>query len=105
MDDVAQAKEAFFQAQRLSALLRDLWHTKSVRHMAAMQREQEKLEDAYHTIHRALAVSREYESLLDAARYASKTGRSEEATRLLDECVGIRPETIITMFAEEDFKD
>ena len=104
--DLAHAEEAFFQAQRLSGIMRDEpWHTRSLRHMAEMQREQGNVEDAYQTVHRALVISREYESLLCAARYANKIGRTDEAVKLLDECIEMRPETIITMFAEEDFKE
>lgn len=106
LKDVVQAEEAFFQAQRLSGIKQDYaWQTQSLRHMAEMQRLQDRVEEAYHTVHRALAISREYASLLCAARYAKKTSKAEEFMTLLDECIEMRPETIITMFAEEDFKD
>jgi tetratricopeptide (TPR) repeat protein len=104
-NELPEAEEAFFQAQRLGAPTRDLWHTKSLRHMAAMQNEQGKNETAYNTIKRALSVSREYASLFDAARYAWKSAQRDEAIQLLDECIEARPETIITMFAEDDFRE
>ena len=80
-----------------------MWHTKSLRHLAQMQYLLGKLDDAYATAHRALAVRREHETLYDTARYASKTGRKDEMVALLDECIELQPNTIVTMFSEEDF--
>lgn len=100
----AEAEKAFFNAQRYSAPDLNLWHTKSLRHMAQMQYLLSKLEDAYATAHRALAVQRDFETLYDTARYASKTGRSDEMLSLLDECIELQPNTIVTMFSEEDFR-
>lgn len=104
LGDPAEAEKAFFNAQRYSAPDLNLWHTKSLRHMAQMQYLLGKLEDAYATAHRALAVQREFETLYDTARYASKTGRSGEMLALLDECIELQPNTIVTMFSEEDFQ-
>ncbi|MGH8578776.1 MAG: hypothetical protein ACREVK_01180 [Gammaproteobacteria bacterium] len=41
--------------------------------------------------------------MYDAARYATKTGRESEALEMLDKCIDLQPQTIITMFSEEDF--
>jgi len=101
--DTARAEECFYQARRLSAPNRDAWHTKGLRHEAEMQYLQGKFEEAWTTIQKALAVEREYESLYNAARYASKAGRKEAAMALLDECIDRRPTTIMTMYSEEDF--
>jgi hypothetical protein len=99
----ATAEEAFYHSQRYSAPQRDMLHTKALRHMAEMQYLQEKYEDAWQTSLRAVNVSREYETLYNAARYAAKTNRPDDMKRLLDECVELRPATIETMFSEEDF--
>ena len=105
LNDPSAAEQAFFNAQRNSAPERDLWHTKSLRHMAEMQYPQGHFENAYATAHRALAVQREYETLFNRARYSAKGQRKEEMVKLLDECIELRPVTIVTMFGEEDFKE
>ncbi len=102
-NDKPSAEQAFYRATRLSAPTTDAYHVKSLRHWAQMQYEQQKYEDAYQTIQRAVAISREHDVLRDAARYASRTGRNQEAIQLLDECIELRPTTIVEMFAEEDF--
>ncbi len=102
--NVASAEEAFYRAARLSAPTTNAYHVTSLRHWAYMLYLQQKFEDAYQTIQRAVVLSREHDVLFDAARYASLTGRNEEAVRLLDECIELRPTTIVEMFAEEDFQ-
>lgn len=99
----SQAEQSFYNAQRFSAGARDLWHTKSLRHQAEMQYLLGKCEDAWLTANKALAVRREYETIYNAARYAAKTGRRDEVNALLDECINLRPSTIVTMFSEDDF--
>lgn len=101
--DFSKAEEYFYHAQRLSAQMRNPWHTKSLRFQAEMQYLQAKHEDAWASAKKALTVQREYGTLYDAARYAAKTGRSNEVEMLLDECIEMRPTTIVTMFSEEDF--
>ncbi len=60
--------------------------------------------DAYATIQKALQVSpKSHDIRYDAARYAAKTGREQEALDLLDKCINQRPQTIVEMFSEEDF--
>jgi tetratricopeptide (TPR) repeat protein len=119
LKNLTEAENAFFRSQRLSAPSRDIWHTKSLRHLAEMQYLQGKqketegdseqamkmYEEAYATAHKALAVRREYSTLFNAARYAAKTGRKEEAASLLDECIELDPWTIHSMYGEEDFSD
>ena len=101
--DVPKAENCFYQAQRFTAPLRNLWHTKSLRYQAEMQYLGAKHEEAWNTANKGLTVQREYETIYNAARYAAKTGRKDEATALLDECIELRPTTIVTMFSEEDF--
>jgi tetratricopeptide (TPR) repeat protein len=104
-DDFGQAEEAFYNAQRYSARTKDRWHTKALRHLAEMQYKQQRFEEAWETTQRCLAVKREYDASFNAARYAAKTGRTEQMAGNLRECINIRPTTILTMFAEVDFKE
>ncbi len=102
--DFVRAEEAFYQAARLSTATADLYHTNSLRHMAYMQYKQGNHKDAYNSIHKAMRVLPEdYDIQYDAARYAAKTGREAEALELLGNCIDQRPQTIVTMFSEEDF--
>ena len=78
--DIAHAEEAFYRAGRLSAPSQDLYHVKSLRHSAYMQYLQARYQDAYATIQKALAVSRDYNTMYDAARYSAKTGRRKRDT-------------------------
>ena len=102
-EGLPQAEQSFYNAQRYSAGSRDLWHTRSLRYQAEMQYLQGNHKDAWLTANKALGVQREYETIYNAARYASKTGLSKEQDALLDECIELRPSTIVTMFSEEDF--
>jgi tetratricopeptide (TPR) repeat protein len=101
---IPEAEEAFFNAARLSKTSEDLYHLNSLRHLAHMQYLQARIEDAYSTIAKAkdLAPS-DHDTLYDVARYAARTGRVDEATALLHKCIGLRPQTIVSMFSEEDF--
>lgn len=102
--DFAGAEEAFYQAARLSASSADLYHTNSLRHMAYMQYKQNNQQDAYNSIHKAMRIlPGDYDIRYDAARYGAKTGRKAEALELLEKCIDQRPQTIVTMFSEEDF--
>jgi len=103
-ENIAAAEEGFYQASRLSAPKADAYHSFSLRHLAYMQYKQDKFEEAYATIHKAIAVTpHDHDVLYDAARYAAKTSRTDEATSLLDKCIDLEPQTIVTMFSEEDF--
>lgn len=100
----AEAEEAFYQASRLSAPKADLYHAKSLRHMAYMQYLQGRFQDAYDSIHKAMLVRPDdHDIQYDAARYAARTGREAEALELLEKCIGQQPQTIVMMFSEEDF--
>ncbi|MGH8491299.1 MAG: tetratricopeptide repeat protein [Gammaproteobacteria bacterium] len=69
-----------------------------------MQYLQGRPAEAYVSIHKALRITpNDHDTMYDAARYATKTGRESEALEMLDKCVDLRPQTIITMFSEEDF--
>jgi tetratricopeptide (TPR) repeat protein len=100
----AEAEEAFYRSSRLSTQNHDLYFVKSLRHLAYMQYFQQKYTDAYSTIQKALSVSDDYDILYDMARYAAKTGQEKKTLELLDKCIDLRPTTIVTMFAEEDFQ-
>lgn len=103
-DKFAEAEEAFYQAQRLSAASQPAFHVKSLRHQAYMQDLLGRSEDAYQTIGKARQVSEDHETLYGAARYAAKTGRKEESLQLIDRCIDLQPTTIITIFSEADFQ-
>lgn len=105
MQTFREAEDAFEKAQIFSAQTRDLWHSKSLRFMAEMQYLQGRYEDAWQTSQRAIQGRREFESLYNAARYASKLGRRGDVAKLLNECIDLRPFTIEDMFFEEDFKE
>lgn len=60
-------------------------------------------EEAYQTMHKAINISQDHDTLFDAARYAAKTGRESEVASLLEKCINLQPTTIVTMYAEEDF--
>lgn len=102
--NLAEAEEAFYQAARLSASNADLYHAKSLHHLAEMQYLEGRPAEAYDTINRAFRVTPEdHDTMYDAARYAAKTGREREALELLDKCIELQPHTTIVMFSEEDF--
>lgn len=102
--NIAEAELAFHRAQRLSRDNGDLYHVLSLRHVAYMQYLQRKHQKAYETISRAMDIERDHDTMFDAARYAAKIGREKEAIDLLDQCIELQPCTIITMFAEVDFR-
>jgi len=97
-----EAEEALASAERLSAGAPDPWHTKSLRHLAEVQYLQGKYSDAYVTAQRALSVSREYLSVFNAARYATKMGLKDDAQSLLNESIEMVPMTVEIMYGEED---
>lgn len=102
--DFPKAEEAFYQAARLSASKTDLYHSYSLRHCAYMQYLQGKFTEAYDTINKVLPTSqKDHDLLYDAARYAEKTNRTDEALELLNKCIDLQPQTIITMLSEADF--
>lgn len=102
--NIAEAEDAFYRAQRLSASKADLYHVKSLRHYAYMLYLQGKHEEAYSLMQKALGINTEHDTLFDAARYAAKTGHGAEALDYLEKCILERPTTIVTMFAETDFQ-
>lgn len=101
---VTDAEAAFYRAARLSAPDRNHYYILSIRHLAHMQYLQGKHEDAYQTIHKTLPLNETDGTPFDAARYAAVTGRKREALDLLDQCIERQPTTIISMFADEDFR-
>lgn len=103
-NSLAEAEEAFYQAARLSGPKADLYHAYSLRHLAYMQDLQGRPPEAYENICKALRFTpNDHDTMYDAARYAAKTCRESEAVELLDKCIDLQPQTIITMFSEQDF--
>ena len=106
--NIAQAEQSFYRAMRLSASNKDLYHIKSVRHLAYMQYLQNNFQDAYLTIKKAPVAGLDpvtlHDTMYDAARYSAKTGNDKEAMGLLSKCIDLRPTTIITMYSEVDFQ-
>lgn len=106
MNNIKEAEKSFSEARRLSKPKRDLYYLKSVRHLAYMQYLNGDLNTAYKTIKQIVDISEinnDHDTLFDAARYAVRNGYKEEALKYLDQCINLRPETSVTMFAEEDF--
>jgi len=102
--DLKSSENAFYRSQRLSKINKDIYHLKSLRHLAIIQYLQNKFEEAYQSI--IIAVSlfpNDHDTLFDAARYAAKTGREEESLKYLSKCIDQCASTSITMFAEKDF--
>jgi tetratricopeptide (TPR) repeat protein len=100
----AAAEEAFYQASRLSASSGDLYHSNGLSHQAYMQYFRKDYAKAHETIYSALrAKPGDHDIRYDAARYAAKLGRENDAIGLLDKCIDQQPQTIVTMFSEEDF--
>lgn len=99
-----EAEEAFYQSARLSGSAGDLYNVYSQRHRAYMQYLQGRPADAYETVQKALNIlPNDYDINYDAARYAAKTKREEQALQFLEKCIELHPTTINTMFAEDDF--
>jgi len=101
-----QAAEAFFHAARLSDREHQCWYVPSLRHLAELQYLQGQFfHDAHTTIQKAIiAAPEDFLILFDAARYAAKIGKDDEAVQLLERVIYLRPETITTMFREVDFR-
>ena len=103
-NNVQSAEEAFYRAQRLSAQAGDLYHVKSLRHLAHMRYLLGDKEGAWQAIEKALAVcGDDHNTLYDAARYAAATTRYDRAGDLLSSCIDLRPTTLVTMFGEQDW--
>lgn len=103
--DLNKAEETFSEARRLSKPKLDLYYQKSLRHLAYIQYLNDKPEKAYQTIQQAVNTCKDddHDTLFDAARYAARNGYKKEALKYLNQCINLRPETSVTMFAEEDF--
>lgn len=102
--NLESAENAFYRAQRLSKINVDIYHLKSLRHLALMQYLQNKFEEAYQSIIKAASLfPDDHDTLFDVARYAARTGREEEALECLGKCVDLCAATSLTMFAEKDF--
>lgn len=80
------------------------FYAEGVWHHAYMQDLLCQSQDAYDTVQKAITATPEHHGMVfDAARYATKTGRTKEALELVEKCIDLRPETIVTMFDEPDF--
>ncbi|MDA1051554.1 MAG: hypothetical protein O3C40_13880 [Planctomycetota bacterium] len=106
LQEMANRLQRLGGTMRLTALppRKNPTYVESVRHLAYMQYLQGKDQDAYATIQKILTVAGEdHDVLYDAARYAARTQRAKDALALLEKCIDLRPETIVTMFSEPDF--
>lgn len=103
-ENVSEAEESFYQAFRLSAAQADLYHKYAARHRAYMQHLQGKRAEALESIERALRLfPDDTEVRYDAARYAARAGREDEAVAYLDSCLAAEPSRAHTLFSEPDF--
>lgn len=76
-----EAAESFYRASRLSSSDANLYHVESLRHLAYMKYLQKDMQGAYETVQALRPLDPSHLTLYDAARYASRTGRSEEALK------------------------
>jgi len=99
---LAEAEEAFYRTTRLAEPNNPHYHLEGLRHLAYMHYLQGKHEEAYSTICKAAELSKDHDTFFDLARYAAVSGRRELAVRYVEQCIGVRPTTIVGMFAEQD---
>ena len=100
--DLSGAERAFWHASRLCAPHRGLYYANSVRHRAYMLYLQGDAEAPYDLMSQLLDHTRHPDTLFDMARYADKTGHSEEAAKFLEEAIQQRPSVYLNMFIEPD---
>lgn len=103
--NLPEAELAFRRAERLSEPAQDAFHRLAVRHVAHMQYEQSRYEDAWQSVQKVLRGVSNHDAPFDAARYAARTGRTDDLVILLDACISRVPTVFGTMFAETDFRD
>jgi tetratricopeptide (TPR) repeat protein len=103
LEDVGAAERAFYRSARLAESSGDLYYVNALRHQAYMLSSLGRDEDAYERCLRASRTTRQHAKLFDLARYAKKTGRTEEAAALLDEALVLHPPLIVAMYGESDF--
>jgi hypothetical protein len=102
--DLPGAEEAFYQAYRLSASQSDLYHLYGLRHRAYLESLLEKHTDALESSARALReFPEDQDARFDAARYAARAGREDEALEHLEICLRREPSLARTLFSEPDF--
>jgi len=101
--DLNEARSAFDRARRLAKVEDGVHHRMAIRHLAYIQYLQGDYTTAFQTIQISIALSREFDDLYDAAKYAARVGDVANARSLLEECIRLRPSTTITAFSDDDF--
>ena len=102
-EDPSAAEDAFFNAGRLAGEAGGSLRAMSLRHQAHVQAQRGDPEGAYASAVESARLVRSAETLYDLARYAARSGRQAQALALLDECIDLRPSTIVEMLRDEDF--
>ncbi|MBC7805289.1 MAG: hypothetical protein H7145_03990 [Akkermansiaceae bacterium] len=101
---LSEAEEAFYQAYRLSAATQDIFYYLSQRHRAYLQFLQNKYSEASDTMSRAVSLyADDPETLLDAARYAAASKKTDEAAAFLRKVFVLEPSRALTVLADEAF--
>jgi len=101
--DLPGAAEAFYQAARLSGTEGKPHYVSSLRHLAYIQYLQDSTKCIRDNRKSGAGCVRRPRSPLRCSRYAAKTLRNQYALKLLEKCIDLRPQTIVTMFSEADF--
>jgi tetratricopeptide (TPR) repeat protein len=103
-DNLTEAEEAFYQANRLSKTAGNAYYPFALRHLAYVQYLQERYEQAYATIQRALEASPDDADVrYEAARYAAALGNKDEAASLFEASLAANPALLSLSEHETDF--
>ena len=105
--DIQSAEGAFRRAARLCAAANpDAYYIECIRHLAHMSYLQGHYENAYRTIKAVEPVylSRNCDALFNLARYAARTGHTQEVILTLGQCLDLRPALYNKLEEEPDFK-
>jgi hypothetical protein len=100
--DPEEVRELFFRACLGGSKRKDVVFWLSCRHLAFIQSELERPEDAYIAIRQALGVRTDAETLVEAVRYASAAHREDEAKILARRCIEISPLHGIILLSESE---
>lgn len=102
-EDLEQAEQAFFQACLVQRDMETIGKVFALRHVAHIQHLRGSTEAAFHTIMRAVEVSKAPALLYEAARYACDSRRPDDAEALLERAILGRGLLLMLAFAEEAF--
>lgn len=104
LSHLTDAENSFYEAALLSLGRDNPFYTLGNWHLAYMRYLQARYEDSYITISGMPNIDNNRVLLYDKARYAAKTGRTDEAVELLETCIHLHPPTILMMLVEVDFQ-